>query len=185
MALLSGVLSERGVCYKLGEHPTFGPILPSKLIALIGPDRELFLKGRRCESQGLGIGAFAYYRRVVESQKTRILERIIGVAERVGASSEMIDVLSHAKQETQFSKALDMAKNAMPQLLLINGHNPLTLLHSALSDGLHAKDDATCLELAHDIRVVLGELSERMAQALKDEQELNDAISRLMRKGKA
>ena len=40
---------------------------------LVGPDRDDFLKGRRCENQGLGVGAFIYYRRVVENQKNRIL----------------------------------------------------------------------------------------------------------------
>ena len=60
---------ENGYAYKFGEMPPFGPRTPSKLIGLIGPDREEFLKGRDCESQGLGIGAYAYYRRVVENQK--------------------------------------------------------------------------------------------------------------------
>ena len=48
---------------KIGETPPFGAPTPAKLITLIGPDRDLFLKGRRCENQGLGVGAFAYYRR--------------------------------------------------------------------------------------------------------------------------
>jgi len=46
------------------------------VITLIGPDREIFLRGRRAENQGLGIGAFAYYRRVVENQKGRIITQI-------------------------------------------------------------------------------------------------------------
>jgi hypothetical protein len=54
------------------------------------------------------------------------------------------------------------------------------LLHSALSDGLHQRSDEQCLEIASSIRVVLAELSERLAQALKDEAELNKALSRLM-----
>jgi hypothetical protein len=71
-------------------------------------------------------------------------------------------------------------KGAIPQTLLINGHNPLTLLHTALSSGLHEQSDERCLELAHDIRVVLAELSERLSQALKDEAELNAAVTRLL-----
>ena len=59
----------QGICHKFGELPPYGPHVPSKLIELIGPDRELFLQGHRCENQGFGIGAFAYYRRVVENQK--------------------------------------------------------------------------------------------------------------------
>ena len=71
-------------------------------------------------------------------------------------------------------------KDSIPQALLIKGHNPLRLLHSALSDGLHDRDDAYCLEQASSIRVVLAELSERLAQALKDEAELNRALSHLL-----
>ena len=82
--------------------------------------------------------------------------------------------------ETRFSQALANVKGSIPQALLINGHNPLLLLHSALSDGLHARDDAYCLEQASSIRVVLEELSERLSQALKDEAELNKALSHLL-----
>lgn len=169
-----------GTCYKFGELPEFGPPTPSRLIKLIGPDRELFLKGRRCENQGLGVGAFVYYRRVVEGQKNRILDEIIKVSRKLGAPGEKVSLLDAAKTETQFSKALASVKDALPQSLLINGHNPLSLLHSALSDGLHARSDQECLEVASSVRVVLAELSERLAQALKDEAELNKALSRLM-----
>ena len=89
-------------------------------------------------------------------------------------------MLEAAKSETQFSKALASVKDAMPQSLLINGHNPLTLLHSALSDGLHDKSDEHCLEIASGVRIVLAELSERLSQALKDEAELKKALSRIM-----
>ncbi len=92
----------------------------------------------------------------------------------------MIQQLQEARGETQFSKAIESVKSAIPESLLISGHNPLTLLHSALSDGLHDRSDEHCLELASHIRVILGELSDRLAQALKDEAEVNNALSKLM-----
>lgn len=172
----------QGECYKFGELPTYGPPVSSKLIKLIGPDRDEFLKGRRCENQGLGVGAFIYYRRVVENQKNRILTEIIKVSEKIGAEDDKIQNLKSAVKETQFSKALDMAKDAIPESLLINGHSPILLLHSALSEGVHALSDEHCLELAGSVRVVLGELSDRLSQALKDEAELTKALSTLMNK---
>ncbi len=36
-----------GAAMKYGEQPSFGPPIPSRVISLIGPDRELFLRGRR------------------------------------------------------------------------------------------------------------------------------------------
>jgi hypothetical protein len=115
-------------------------------------------------------------------KKNRILDRIISVAEKLSSPSGSITALKQARVESQFSKSVELAKDAIPQSLLINGHNPLTLLHSALSAGLHDQTDERCLEIAHDIRVVLIELSDRLTQALKDERELTEALSRLMRR---
>lgn len=172
---------ENGVIYKFGEHPSFGPPTPARVITLVGAERDYYLKGRRAENQGLGIAAFAYYRRVIENQKDKILNEIIRVSTKLGAEKEILDDLEKAKTETQFSKAVSEVKHGIPQTLLINGHNPLTLLHSALSEGLHAQTDEECLEIATSIRVVLTDLVERIANALKDEDELNTAINRLLK----
>jgi len=169
-----------GSAFKFGEFPAFGPPTPSRVISLIGPQKDLFLKGRRAENQGMGIAAFAYYRRVIEDQKNRIFDEIIKVCNRLSAGQAIIDELVKAKEETQFSKAVDAVKLAIPQALFINGHNPLTLLHSALSEGLHAQEDEECLEIATSIRLVMADFAERMGQALKDEAELSTAVSRLL-----
>lgn len=168
-----------GYAYKFGELPPFGPPTPARVITLIGPDRELFLQGRRAESRGFGIGAFTYYRRVVVNQKTRIILSIKKVAERLGADPKVLEVLQKAADETQFTTALDNVKTALPEALLIREQNPLTLLHNALSRGLHAKTDEECLSLAQDIRIVLTELADRISQALKDDAELTEAVNRL------
>jgi len=108
----------------------------------------MFLKGRRCENQGLGIGAFSYYRRVVEHQKGRIIDEVIKVSGKIGAPEETLKLLREARNETKFSKSVSLIKDAIPQALLISGHNPLTLLHNALSAGLHEDTDDGCLSLA-------------------------------------
>lgn len=172
--------NDNGILSKYGEYPIFGPPIPPRLLKLIGPDRDNFLKGRRCENQGLGVGAFAYYRRVIEHQKDRILKEIVKVSEKIGAPKEKIAILNSALLESQFTKALDMAKDAMPDSLLINGHSPLKLLYRALSEGIHNLSDDECLGYASSIRIVLGELSDRLSQALKDEAEITNALNRLL-----
>jgi len=169
-----------GTCIKYGEMPRFGPPTPPRLLKLIGPDRDLFLQGRRCENQGLGIGAFTYYRRVIENQKDRVLGEIVRVATKIGANESDLSELNAAIAETQFSKALSSVKKGIPQTLLIDGQNPLALMHRALSEGIHGKSDHECLTLARSVRVVLAELSERISQALKDEAELKEAVSTLL-----
>ena len=168
------------MCYKFGEFPPFGPHVPSKLIELIGPDRDIFLQGRRCENQGLGIGAFAYYRRVVENQKNRILEKIVKVAQKLGTTQDTIDELNAAIEESQFKKALGMAKDVIPDRLFINNQNPILALHRVLSGGVHEFSDEQCLKLAKDVRMVLGALSERLSFVLKEDAEVESALSNLM-----
>lgn len=171
-----------GLVVKLGEWPPFGPKTPTRLLRLLGSDKDLFLRGRRAECHGLGLGAFTYYRRVVENQKNLLLDEIIKVVKKVEASPEaLIADLNRAKETFQFTKSVDEVKHAIPQILLIDGHNPLLLLHSALSAGIHDKSDEQCLELAKSIRHVLAGLAERLGQALSQKKELSEAVSKLLR----
>ena len=169
-----------GKLIKIGEYPIFGPPTPSKLISLIGSDRDNFLKGRQCENQGLGIGSFAYYRRVIESQKNKIIDQMLKICKLSEKNELLIEQLEQAKIESQFSTAIDLIKQNLPSSLLINGHNPLKLLHSALSKGLHEMTDEECLAKANSIRLILTELCLRMNEMLKDDKELKNAISSLL-----
>lgn len=170
-----------GTAAKLGEWPPFGPHIPPKVISMIGTDRDLFLKGLRCESQSLGIAAFAYYRRVVENQKSKLIDEVIRASKKLAADEQIIKTLEKANKETRFSKAVSIIKDAVPEVIKINGHNPLTLLHQALSKGIHAQSDEACLALATSIRVVLAEMAGRLQLALKEKKELEEAVSRLMK----
>jgi hypothetical protein len=163
---------------KYGQTPTFGAYTPARLLRLVQSDHQLFLQGRRAESRGLGIGAFAYYRRVVENQRNRIIVQIAKVAKVVGSTPAIDALFVEAQNQYQFSKSIEMLKDFIPQALLINGENPLVLLHSALSKGLHDAEmtDQHCLELAQSIRTVLTELAERASAAMKENKELADAL---------
>jgi hypothetical protein len=174
-------LSRSGDAIKLGELPQFGDPVPPRVISLIGPDRELFLKGKYSEDQGFGIGAFAYYRRVVENQWQRLIDEIVRVLTHLKKSPEQIEIFEKAKKENQFNKAVTSVKDAIPESLLIDGcHNPLTLLHQALSEGVHVLSDDECLDRAKSIRLILFELSERLSNAMKEHSELKQALSKLL-----
>jgi hypothetical protein len=180
---ISFATSDRsGVAIKLGEYPPFGERTPAKVITLIGPDRELFLNGRRAENHGLGIGASAYYRRVVENQKDHIFDQIIKVAKQLEAGQKIISELEAAKSDFRFDRAIDKIKMAIPESLKIKGHNPLSLLHSALSKDIHNSCDEECLELARHVRLILTELAERISIALQEKKELDEAVASLIKR---
>ncbi|OMP68888.1 hypothetical protein BV900_28090 [Agrobacterium tumefaciens] len=137
-----------GSLYKYGELPPFGIPLANKVLRLFGKDATLIQKGRQCENLGYGVAAFAYYRRVVENHKNDIFDEIIKVCRTVNAPESIIQELEQAKKEIAFTKAIEAIKTALPQGLLINGHNPLVALHGALSVGLHEESDEECLAAA-------------------------------------
>ena len=168
------------MCKKLLSGLHSPPALPASLSPYSAPTRDLFLKGRHAETQGLGIGAFTYYRRIVEGQKNRLIDEVIRVARRLKANDAMIAKLESAKTERQFDKAIQSLKKAIPPALFIKGHNPLTLLHGALSEGMHAQTDEDCLAAANKIRLILIEFTNSLSDAMKDQQELDAALSSLV-----
>jgi len=164
---------------KMAEYPFYGPNIPSRLISLIGPDRELFLKGLKCESQNLGIAAFSYYRRVIENQRDRIIDNIINALSKSGNNEDASVALKGLKKQRQFSSSIDELKLYLPSSLLIEGHNPLSLLHRSLSIGIHELSDEECLVYAHSIRVVLSELANKLKVILSNKNALKNAINTL------
>lgn len=164
---------------KIGEQPRFGKPRPNAVADVLDDEIEYFDRGYRSETDGLGIGAFAYYRRFVESHKDKIIGEIRKVAVAHSLSQSIIDALDRAAARHEFSAAVSEVKDAIPDSIKINGMNPLTLLHDALSAGLHNDDDVECLAIAHDIRLVLTGLADRTSQLLKSNAELAAAVTRL------
>jgi hypothetical protein len=170
-----------GEVMKIGEYPELNIKIPTSLPKLLGKDYPYFIKGLKCEKRGLGVGAYTYYRRVVENQKNRLFGEVLKVAQKLDVKKEMIQTIEKAIKEVQFSKAVDMIKDALPESLLIDGHNPFKLLHKALSIGIHNQSDEKCLELAHNIRIVLTDLSERINIVLSEKRDLQSSVSSLLK----
>ena len=166
---------------KLGEHPPFGSHLAKRLQNMLSKaDLELYRKGLRTEREGQGIGAAAYYRRVVDSQWKTLVKKLRDAAQKLGTPPEQLKVFEDALEQPQFSTAVDLLKDAIPpKLLILDGRNPLTLLYRPLSAQLHDLSDEQCLQQAADIRVVLNETFDNISRVLKEDEDLKAAVARL------
>ena len=103
---------------------------------------------------------------------------IRSAAERLGVPD--LGVYDAALEETQFSTAVGILRDKIPEkLLILDGENPLTLLYKPLSKQLHGLTDEECLQQAADIRAVLTALLENIADVLKAQDELREAATRL------
>jgi len=169
-----------GEAVKVGEWPPFGPQVSARVTSIAGQSKALLLMGYRAEIQGLGIGAMVYYRKVIENQKKHIIDEIIRVGRRNHSSEPQIEKLKAARDEKEFKKAVETISDAIPQVLLINGYNPLALLEQALTKGSSVEKDHDALRLAAAIRRILTELAECMARALEDQTDLDEAVNTIL-----
>jgi hypothetical protein len=169
------------IVLKLGEYPPFGSHLAKRLQDMLPKtDLELYRKGLRTEREGHGIGAAAYFRRVVENQWKALVKKLCDAAEKLGTPPEKLKVFEEAFAQPQFSTAVDMLKDAIPdKLLILDGRNPLTLLYRPLSVQIHDLSDEQCLQQAADIRVVLNETFDNISRVLRDDETLKAAVTRL------
>ena len=172
---------DEGEAIKVGEWPPFGPKVSAQVISILGENKDLFLMGRRAEIHGLGIGALAYYRKVVERQKNHIIDEIIRVVRRTGSHETQIEKLKSAKMEKGFKDAVELISDALPQALLISGYNPLALLDQAITKGVYVQHDSDALKLATALRRILSELAERVVRMLEDQTDLDEAVNFILK----
>ncbi len=165
---------------KIGELPTFGVPAPQVLKGFLKDDAELFEKGRKSEAEGLGIGAFTYYRRIVDNQKAHLIGAVRSVAQMDGGSNPaLVAALADAEAADGFTRAYEALKGHMPASLRISGHDPLQLLYDQTSHGLHNLSDAECLARAATIREVMSAMAARVQELLRSHEALARAVGQL------
>ena len=139
---------------KIGQNPSWEIKGDSNIENLLGTHSAYYRKGLVCESQGYGIGAFGYYRRIVEEIIDGLLDEIAGLLTETEVSAYQ-EALNKTKETIVTQAKIELVKDLLPPMLRPEGMNPLSALHSALSEGLHAESDEECLEIAETCREIL------------------------------
>ena len=139
---------------KVGQEPPWDIVPDTQLEKALGKRVDYYKKALVCESQSYGIGAFAYYRRIVEEIIDELLSGVVSLLNDQ-EKGHYIEVLEQVKKTTITQDKIQLVKDLLPSVLRPDGMNPLSGLHEALSEGLHAESDERCMELAVTIRDVL------------------------------
>ena len=166
-----------GSLQKVGQDPAWSIQPPAALQKALGEHLDLYKKALMSESVGYGIGAYAYYRRIVEEVIDGLMESVEDVIREDEAEQYRV-ALEKAKKETVAAKKIQLVKHLLPPALMVDGINPLDCLHSGLSEGLHARTDEECLQLADAMRTALTCLLE----GIQREKEQKGQFSESMRK---
>lgn len=168
-------------CYKFGQYPEWEIKMDKNLELTLGKHAKTFRKGLVCESQGYGIGAFCYYRRITETIIDELLDSITELIE-VDKKEEYIKALENTKKTRVTQEKIGLVKDLLPSILRPNGMNPLGVLHSELSVGLHAESDENCLENASHVRDILTFLINQIIVSKESAKQFTISMENLLRK---
>lgn len=167
--------------YKFGQYPEWEITMDKNLERTLSKHSKTFRKGLVCESQGYGIGAFAYYRRITEEIIDELLDSISDLIEV--ENKEKYHIALEATKKTRVTQEkIDLIKDLLPSILKPNGMNPLGVLHSELSEGLHANSDESCLENASHIKDILTFLINQIIQSKEASKNFTESMKSLLTK---
>jgi hypothetical protein len=109
---------------------------------------------------GFGVGAFAYFRRIVQNEIENIAEKLISINPE---SNEIImNALNDYKKNKVMKNLIAEISKFLPKKLFELGDNPLSILYGELSDGIHNLMEEECIIRSKSIdellRFVIGKL---------------------------
>jgi hypothetical protein len=179
---LFGVDESKSGVFKIGQHPPMA-VKPSKLMEKgLGAHADDYRKGMTCESHGFGVGAFAYYRQIVENVIADLLKDLERYFSDDTGREKYHEAISGLKSSQNATEKIQVVKELLPRQLMIEGENPLGLLYGALSEGLHAGTDERCLELAEVVRHVLVTLVEKVEADKQSERSFRGVLPQIRQK---
>jgi hypothetical protein len=170
--------------YKFGQYPEWEIKIDKNLEKTLGKHAKTFRKGLVCESQGYGIGAFAYFRRITEEIIDELLESISDLID-TEQKEKYLTALEATKKTRVTQEKIDLVKDLLPSILRPNGVNPLGVLHSELSEGLHADTDENCLENASHIKDILTFLINQIITSKEASKQFSASMKALLEKKSA
>jgi hypothetical protein len=168
--------------WKIGQDPPWSIEPTDAVKKALGGHIGNYKKGLINESQGYGIGAFAYYRRIVEEIIGELLDEIGDLIKEQPDHADYLAKLATVKDSKSAEKRIEVVKDLLPSVLRQRGINPLGELHDALSRGLHAESDVECLNLAGIVRECLVFLIEQVSARKKQGEAYATNIQALRKK---
>jgi len=166
---------------KVGQYPSWDITGDPLIEKMLGKFSGYYKKGLICESQGYGIGAFGYYRRIVESIIDELLDEIKGLL----SGDDLIkyeEALLKTKKTIVAQEKIEIVKELLPPILRPDGMNPLSVLHSTLSEGLHVESDEKCIELSETCREILSFLVNQILKSKSISKSFTDNMRKLLDK---
>jgi hypothetical protein len=142
-------------------------------------DRESnswYYKGNKSLNEGLAIGAFAYFRRIIEKELLHIAEFV-----QKGNPDKNDEINTLIREYNSSGKKASILYEGifkyLPTSLQGLGDNPIKKLYNKTSGGLHEFDEDKCMELSKSINTLL----EFVIEKLYEEREEVSNIKKILK----
>ncbi len=165
---------------KIGQDPPWSVNVEPDLASFFGEELMAFFQhGRMFESQGYGIAACAYYRRLVDGAVDSLLD---DVGELI-VGDEAIAAYRAARESTRNERRardkIDAIAELIPDALRPGGNNPFEVLSEILAGGSYVESEAVGLDDAEAIRSALRVIVQQVRAARRAATEFDSALRKL------
>ncbi|WP_100628694.1 hypothetical protein [Algoriphagus formosus] len=139
---------------KIGQTPPYSVKAEGYVSKILSKENlDFYRKALMNLSGNYGIGAFVYFRRVVESELIKLLEQVSELDDP--KSIKVKQLLEEHRLTHKTPDLLEEVYGFLPESLKGLGTNPFKLLYGSASVGVHKLSDSECLEKALSLRYVL------------------------------
>ena len=164
------------VMYKIGQTSISSTYKARNLDEMLGDEQNLYRKGYECEKMGFGIGAFVYYRRIIENNINNLLEMS---KQLLLLRNEDVSDIDKAISITRMTDKITAASKTIPGIIKMKRDNPLTIITGALGKNIHKGSDRECLDLAKAIRLALEYIVNNISDEIKRKEEYIKSIKKI------
>ena len=164
---------------KYGERPRKRLARDPVLQRFLNDDLDNYEKAVDCLSNGYGVAAFVYFRRVVENNINGLLDLVQEDAQSSGADPEVVAALAELRGNPPMRKKIRIANRALPEHLKLDGQNPLAKLYQVLSEGVHRLPEEECLNKAKATSECLAYLVSELASRKKNRTRFKNMVGGL------
>jgi len=137
---------------KVGQSIAWRINLEKELEKDLGEDAELYKKALILLSQSYGIGACAYLRRIIENQINPLLQILYEMRQHEGAETSELEQIAETMRRKDFTSKVEMAAAILPDSIMIDGDNPVKLMHDRLSVNLHSLPEEEVIPIARALK---------------------------------
>ena len=148
---------------KYGERPRKRLARDPVLQRFLKDDLDNYEKAVVCLSNGHGVAAFAYFRRVVENNINRLLDLVQEDAQSSSADAQVTAALAELRNDSPMKEKIKIANHVLPAYLNPDGLNPLGRLYKVLSEAVHNFPEEECLSKAKETSDCLAYLVSELA----------------------